>query len=92
MKSKLTTFSTILLTILFLSFTVKNEIGQCYISFKTPTNLTPASLDRLPDTSEQVRTLQTDQGEVEVTRVDGYRVLYNNSNQVPFVNLKVELA
>lgn len=92
MKSKLITLSTLLLTALFLSFTSKNEIGQCYISFKSSTNLTPAAPDRLPETSKKVRTVKTDNGEVEVTRIDGYRVLYNNNKNAPFVNLKVELS
>ena len=92
MKSKLTLLSTVLLTALLLSFTIKNEIGQCYISFKTSTNLTVAGHDRLPETSEKVRTVKTDNGEVEVTRIDGYRVLYYNDKKAPFVNLKVELS
>ena len=92
MKSKLTLLLTILIAIFLVSFRSKNEIGQCYISFKNATNLTFAEPDRLPETAEKVRTLKTDNGEVEVTRIDGYRVLYNNSNNVPFVNLKVELS
>lgn len=92
MKSKLTLLSTVLLTALLLSFKIKNEIGQCYISFKTSTNLTVAGPDRLPETSEKVRTVKTDNGEVEVTRIDGYRVLYYNDKKAPFVNLKVELS
>jgi len=81
-----------LLTALLLSFTGKNEIGQCFISFRSATNLTAASPDRLPETSEKVRTIQTDNGDVEVTRTDGYRVLYINDKKAPFVNLKVELS
>lgn len=92
MKSKLTLFSTVLLTTLLLSFTSKNEIRQCYISFKTSTNLTVTATDRLPETSIKVRTVKTDNGEVEVTQIDGYRVLYNNDKKAPFVNLKVELS
>lgn len=92
MKSILTFLSTILLTGIILSFTSKNEIGQCYISFKSATNLTVANPERLPETSEKVRTVKTDDGEVEVTRIDGYRVLYNNDKNAPFVNLKVELS
>jgi hypothetical protein len=92
MKSKLTLFLTILLTVLLLSFTNKNKIGQCYISFKTATSLTTADPDQLPENSEKVRTVKTDNGEVEVTRIDGYRVLYNNEKKAPFVNLKVELS
>lgn len=92
MNSKLTLYSTILVATLLISFTSKNEIKQCYISFKTATNLTVASPDRLPESAEKVRTLQTAIGEVEVTRLDGYRVLYNNKKNAPFVNLKVELS
>ena len=92
MKSKLTIISVLVLTILCLGFTGKNEIGQCYISFKKSTNLTPADPERLPETSEKIRTVKTDNGEVEVTRIDGYRVLYNNEKNSAFVNLKVELS
>lgn len=92
MKQKLIILSTLLMTILFLSFTKRNEIGQCYISFKTSTNLTPSEPDRLPETSEKVRIEKTENGEVKVTRIDGYRILYNNEKKVPFVNLKVELS
>ena len=92
MKSKLRLLSTVILTILLVSFTSKNEIGQCYILFKTATNLTEADPERLPENSEKVRSVKTDNGEVEVTRIDGYRVLYNNEKKAPFVNLKVELS
>jgi hypothetical protein len=92
MKSKIIILPTLLLTVVLLSFKNKNEIGKCFISFTTATNLTAAEPDRLPETSEKNRTVKTENGEVEVTRVDGYRVLYNNDKKVPFVNLKVELS
>lgn len=92
MKSKLIVFSTLLLTTLFLSFSFKDEISECYFSFKSATNLTPADPDRLPESSRTSRIVKTDNGEVEVTCTDGYRVLYNNDKNVPFVNLKVELS
>lgn len=92
MKSKLTLFSTVLLTTLLLSFISKNEIRQCYTSFRTATNLTAAEPDRLPENAEQTRLVKTDSGDVEVTRIDGYRILYYNDNNAPFVNLKVELS
>jgi len=92
MQSKINFFMILLLTTLCCSFTNKNEIGNCLISFKTPSNLTANAPERLPETSEKVRKLKTDNGEVEVTRVDGYRVLYDNGKKVPFVNLKVELS
>ena len=80
------------MAISLLSFKNKNEIKKCFISFVTATNLTAATPDRLPETSEKVRTVKTENGEVEVTRIDGFRVLYNNEKKVPFVNLKVELS
>jgi hypothetical protein len=92
MKSRLGVFSTLLLTTLFLSFTTSEEIAECYVSFKSPTGLTPGEPDRLPETSRESRMVKTDKGEVEVTCIDGYRVLYNNDKAVPFVNLKVELS
>ena len=92
MKSKLTLLSVILTTSILLSFKGKNEIEQCYISFKSATNLTVGIPDRLPETSDKKRTVNTEQGEVEVTRINGYRVLYNNEKKAPFVNLKVELS
>jgi hypothetical protein len=92
MKTKITILLISLLTIVLLSFTFKNEIGNCFISFTNPTNLTASAPERLPTTSEKVRTVKTDNGEVAVTRSDGYRVLYNNDKKVPFVNLKVELS
>jgi hypothetical protein len=92
MKSKWVFFLTIILTTLLVSFTTKNEIGRCYISFKTSANLTVADPEQLPETSDKVRTLKTDNGEVEVTRIDGYRVLYSNDKKASFVNLKVELS
>jgi hypothetical protein len=92
MKSKLITLSILLLTTLFIGFANKYEIKPCFISFKTATNLTAADPDRLPETAEKSRTVKTDKGEVEVTCIDGYRILYNNAKKAPFVNLKVELS
>jgi hypothetical protein len=92
MKSKIIIGSTLLLTIALLSFKNTNEIGKCFISFTKVTSLTAATPDRLPETAEKVRIVKTDEGEVEVTRIDGYRVLYNNDKKAPFVNLKVELS
>lgn len=92
MKSKIIFLSALVLTVALLSFKNKNEIGKCFISFTTATNLTAALPERLPETSEKIRAVKTENGEVEVTRIDGYRVLYNNDKKVPFVNLKIELS
>ena len=92
MKSKIAILTTLLLPFLFLSFTIKNGIGKCYISFTNSSDLTSATRDRLPETSEKFWTVTTDSGEVKVSRIDGYRILYNNAKKAPFVNLKVELS
>lgn len=92
MKSKVIILSILFSTVVLLGFKHKNEISKCFISFTTATNLTAAEPDRLPETSEKVRTIKTENGEVEVSRIDGYRILYNNEKKVPFVNLKVELS
>ena len=92
MKSKFIILATLLLTLVLLSFTFKNEIGKCYISFANPSNLTAAIPDRLPEGAEKFRAVKTEKGVIEITRIDGYRVLYNNDKKVTFVNLKVELS
>lgn len=92
MTSKLILFSAMLLATYLISFTGTNQIKQCYISFKKATNLTAASPDRLPASSEKTRIVPTAAGQVEVSRIDGYRILYNNNKKAPFVNLKVELS
>ncbi|HZY78579.1 MAG TPA: hypothetical protein VFE50_03590 [Cyclobacteriaceae bacterium] len=80
------------LTFLALGFDFKPGIHGCYISFKSPTNLTAGAPERLPEAARTSRPVSTNGGEVEITRIDGYRVLYNNGKNVPFVNLKVELS
>jgi hypothetical protein len=92
MKSKIYFLSTLILTVLIVSFKNKNEIKKCFISFTNATNLSAAAPDWLPETAEKTRTVKTENGEAEITRIDGYRILYNNDKKAPFVNLKVELS
>jgi len=92
MKSKPALFSIILLATVLISFKDKNEIKQCYISFKSASGLVATNPDRLPEGTEKYRTVSTANGGVSVTRTDGYRILYNNDKKAPFVNLKVELS
>ena len=68
------------------------DITSCFINFDKALKLSMASPQRLPETAEKVRRLPTENGEVEVSRIDGYRILYNNKKNAPFVNLKVELS
>jgi len=91
MKTNISLFAILILSISLLSFTSKNEISKCYILFN-PDNLIAAEPERLPETAEKFRTIKTDNGEVTITRIDGYRILFNNDKGVPFVNLKVELS
>ncbi|MEO8769882.1 MAG: hypothetical protein ABI402_07350 [Ferruginibacter sp.] len=79
-----------LLLVGVLSFSLKNEIGNCFISFNKASNLQLSATERLPQTADRFRKVKTAKGEVAITRIDGYRVLYNNKKQVPFVNLKIE--
>jgi hypothetical protein len=92
MKHKIIISTTLLLSISLFSFKNNYEINKCFLTFTTASNLTVALPDRLPETSEKVRTVKTDNGEVQVTRIDGYRILYNNEKKAPFINLKVELS
>lgn len=55
-------------------------------------SLTRQEPDHLPANAEKFRTLKTDSGDVEISRIDGYRVLYLNDKNAPFVNMKVELS
>jgi len=92
MKSRIIILSILLLAITLSSCYSKSKIRRCFISFTTATNFTAAIPDRLPKTAEKKRTLETEYGEVEATRIDGYRILYNNDKNAPFVNVKVELS
>ena len=92
MKLKTIVFGVILCIIGLSCVTAEDKIQKCLISFQGSNGLTAQTADRLPETAEKVRQLKTNSGEVAITRVDGYRVLYKNNKNVPFVNLKVELS
>ena len=69
-----------------------NQIDGCFINFNKASRLSDKSPERLPETAEKVRQLQTGTGNIEVSRIDGYRILYINKKKAPFVNVKVELS
>lgn len=75
MKSNLIAFIT-LMAFTLMSFTPSDKIQKCYISFQGYRALKAQTPDRLPESAEKVRTLKTNDGEVSITRLDGYRVLY----------------
>ena len=52
--------------------------------------MTAKTPDKLPESSAKPRDVKTEDGMKSVSRDTGYRVLYLNNKNVPFVNLKVE--
>ncbi len=90
MKSTFFSLSLLFLSCSLFSFTGKDPIGKCFISFFNPVGLKAYEPERLPATADKARTLLTEKGEVQVTRTDGYRILYGNQKDAVFVNLKVE--
>jgi hypothetical protein len=82
----------LLMSLALLSFINDYTISKCYTSFGGSKGLANQPPERLPETSEKFRELKTNNGIVKMSRIDGYRVLYNNAKGAPFVNLKVELS
>ncbi|MDT3405201.1 hypothetical protein [Mucilaginibacter terrae] len=78
--------------LLGINFNASAQVNNCYISFKKTGNLKMNSADRFPAEADHNYKLNTQDGEVILTMVDGYRILYYNSKNVPFVNLKVETS
>lgn len=85
----------LLVTLLFTGltssyFTQSSIIDNCYINFEGVKNLTAKTPDKLPESAALPREVDTEEGKVAVSRIAGYRVLYLNDKNAPFVNLKVE--
>ncbi len=92
MKTKIIAIPAFIGLFLFLNFSVKEEIKKCYISFAKTPGLTAMEPERLPARPEKFRDLTTETGEVKVSCIDGYRVIYKNDKGGEFVNIKVELS
>ena len=90
MRINIFKLGTLLIAIVLLSFTSNSEFERCYISFTASTNLTQVEPVRLPVSARNNRTVKTENGEVMISRIDGYKILYNNYKKAPFLNLKVE--
>lgn len=75
-------------------FIAAPEIKTCYISFKGTKTLTSdsTSLLRLPKSETKPRMVTTDKGEAKVSNIDGYKVVYNNPKNFPFVDTRVVLS
>ena len=83
---KLTSF---LLTIGLFSFsTSSNDIPKCYINFNKASKLSMSLPERLPSSQEKVVQLSTEKGNVAVSRIDGYRINYNNKSKSSFYQFK----
>jgi hypothetical protein len=81
----------VIITLTFLSFN-PIEIKSCYISYKGSKTLTAQRADRLPVEAAKPTEVKTANGVAEVSVTDGYRILYDNTYNAAFVNLKVELS
>jgi hypothetical protein len=92
MRLKILIVALIFLPFLILSFTFNSQIPECFINYQGTSKLEAATPDRLPKVSVKPRVVPTSNGDVEISVKDGYRVLYNNSKNAPFVNLKIELS
>lgn len=73
-----------------LTYIQTKTIDNCYISFNGTRNLTAKVPDQLPEAAAIPREVKTEAGIRSISRNAGYRVLYLNKKNVPFVNLKVE--
>lgn len=65
-------------------------IDACYLSFRDATGLSLVKTDHLPPQAEKFRLIKTDSGEAQISRLDGYRIIYHNVFDAEFVNIKVE--
>lgn len=94
MKSFITTAAAGILLLSGFAFRSKDkyEISPCLVSFTGTTDLKAAEPDHLPLDKSGSRTVPTARGEVPVSRIEGYRILYYNPKNAPFVNMKVELC
>jgi hypothetical protein len=68
----------------------KVEIYKCLLEYSNSPGLKITAVDRLPNSAPKFRDLKTKEGKKSVSRVDGYRVLYNNEFGSQFINLKIE--
>ena len=89
---KATIFITVLIVSSLFSLPSLAQISSCYLNFNKANNLKMKDADHLPAEANHTRKLITDNGEVDITAADAYRILYYNRKNVAFVNLKVETS
>ncbi|GAA4340762.1 hypothetical protein GCM10023149_52470 [Mucilaginibacter gynuensis] len=90
MKKPILLIALLLITSTLFSFTFKDEIKSCYLSFKNANHLKATEAVHLPDPNAKTRTIITETGEVPFVITDAYRIQYNNKYKVEFANIKIE--
>lgn len=86
------TISILLIVLSLCSFKNIPTINNCFLGFKGTSNLNVFETKRLPESSEKYRDVKTDKGEVRISRLDAYRILYKNEKGAPLVHMMVELS
>ncbi len=70
----------------------QNRISTCFTSFSGAGGLVAQDPVRISASADTFRQIKTNMDVVTISRLDGYRILYNNSKGKPFLDLKVELS
>jgi hypothetical protein len=71
---------------------IREKITNCYINFNKFSEVKAASVQRLSTGEETTRQFQTPKGNVAVSSLDGYRILYKNKKEFPLITLHVNLS
>lgn len=80
----------LLIGLAHLTYAQTKAIDNCYISFKGVKNLKAKTPDKLPESAAKPREVKTEDGLKSISINAGFRVLYHNNKNVPFVSLKIE--
>lgn len=90
-KSLLTVF--ILQLFITTNVLAQANIEPCYINFEGIKGISKSKTNSLPTSSKVTyRALPTNKGTVNISRLNGTRVIYTNNKNMPFINLKVETS
>ncbi len=89
-KMKISILTLLFSSIVLLGFKGGGKISKCLIDYDSFQGLKVTAVDKLPNSAPKFRDLKTKEGEKRVSRVDGYRILYDNEFGAQFINLKIE--
>ena len=76
----------------FFAFTTTIQLKNCYVSYKGSKTLSATAPFVLPPSEAKPRKVTTNNGEVEISQIEGCKIEYNNTKNSPFVDLKVVLS